>query len=86
MRRQRDAERKAREELERKRREAQQKAQQRKDDINPMTGKPYTPDERRARGKLDEDLRKIEDDPGGLLRAKFYLEYIRRFQSQRGAP
>lgn len=85
MQRKRDAERKAREELERKRREAAQKgATQKKDDINPLTGKPYTPNEKLARGKLDEDLRKVEDDPGGLLRAKFYLEYIRRFQTQQG--
>ena len=83
MQRKRDAERRAREALERQRREA---AQKKKAEINPATGKPYTPDEKLARGKLDDDLRKIEDDPGGLLRAKFYLEYIRRFQMQGGTP
>ena len=85
--RKRDQERKAREELERQRREAQKKdAEKKKDEINPLTGKPYTPDEKVARGKLNEDLRKVEDDPGGLLRAKFYLEYIRRLSQQGGTP
>ena len=62
-----------------------QQPQRRGDDINPATGKPYTPEERRKREQLKKQLSKVKDDPGGLLRAKFYLEYIRRFQAAGGS-
>jgi Ca-activated chloride channel family protein len=48
---------------------AQQKAGQ---------AKPETAAEREQRQATEAWLRRVPDDPGGLLRAKFQLEYQRR--------
>ena len=55
------------------------RAQQGKDD-KPAQAKPETPAERERRLANEAWLRRVPDDPGGLLRAKFRLEYERRLQ------
>ena len=79
LRKQREAEAKAR--AERAKEKAKQ-MQKRDDHINPLTGKPYTAKEQQSREDLRKRLAQVKDDPGGLLRAKFYLEYLRRLQAQ----
>ena len=45
--------------------------------------RPETPAEREKRLANEAWLRRVPDDPGGLLRAKFRLEYERRQQEGR---
>ena len=58
------------------------KARQAQDgkDGNPAQAKAETPAERERRLANEAWLRRVPDDPGGLLRAKFRLEYERRQQ------
>ena len=49
-------------------------------DGKPAQAKVETPAERERRLANEAWLRRVPDDPGGLLRAKFRLEYERRQQ------